>query len=149
MDHEEIKEKLIEFYDGFAPSEIRSLIQYHVEGCEECRTQLDRWKQISKAYLQPLQVGYSEAFVQEVMRNVRRFAPLRESIRWPLFARWAIPALALSATSFAAVFAYTTQRAALSTDTLLTEDANPGLSAGLALDTLNEDQILGLTGEEQ
>ncbi len=77
------------------------------------RRAIQQWKQVSADYLQPLKVESSEIFIQGVMRKVRAYGSKQELSRWSFFARWAVPALALSMTSFAAVFTYAIPTASL------------------------------------
>jgi len=72
-----------------------------------------------KTFLEPLRLESSEVFVQQVMRKVRAFREREEWIRWPVFARWAIPALAISIGSFTVALRYTLQPTPLSTTSVL------------------------------
>ena len=72
-----------------------------------------------KSFLEPLRLEGSEAFVQQVMRKVRAYSEREEWIRWPIFARWAFPALALSIAGFTVALGYTLQPTQLTTTTVL------------------------------
>jgi len=86
----------------------------------------DDW--LEKELLQPLRYEASEAFVQRVMQKVRAYAEREEWIRWPVFARWAFPALALSVASFTLALNYTLQPTKLSADTIFLQDQEPSLA---------------------
>jgi hypothetical protein len=76
----------------------------------------DEW---IKTFLEPLRLESSEAFVQQVMRKVRAYTEREEWIRWPVFARWAFPALALSIAGFTVALGYTLQPVQPSTTSVL------------------------------
>jgi hypothetical protein len=95
-----------------------------------------------RSLLAPLRVESSEVFVQNVMRKVRAYGQRDEWVLWPRFVRWALPALALSVSSFAAAMIYTIGPAPTSPESLLLEDQTQNTSTSWISSPPNEDQIL-------
>src|SRR5689334_21500216 len=96
------------------------------EGMKEENEELpEQWEQTSRAFLQPLRAESSDVFVQAVMRKVREYVRRDEWIRWPVFIRWAYPALALSVASFTLSLAYAMQPARVSMDEVVLADRQP------------------------
>jgi hypothetical protein len=85
----------------------------------------EQWEQTSRAILQPLRAESSDVFVQAVMRKVREYVGRDEWIRWPVFARWAYPVLALSIAGFTLSLAYVMEPVRVSTDEVVLENRQP------------------------
>ena len=144
MDHEWMKEKLFELYDGQLPPESRDVVQSHVDHCAECQILRDEWKQTKGEIIEPLRVANSELFVQNVMRQVRGIALREAKAGWAVFSRWAFPALGLAMTSFALACVLTLRPVSVSTDALLLGDEPPVSTAWLSY-SMNEDPMLDST----
>jgi hypothetical protein len=97
----------------------------HWSNKEESDELPPHWDKISQAFLQPLRAESSELFVQSVMRRVREYSQRDEWIRWPVFVRWAFPALAVSIASFTLSLAYVLQPSAISTEEVVLADREP------------------------
>ena len=143
MNHELIREQLFTYYDGELSPAARSFVEMHLQDCVECREILDGWKQLSARILEPLEGKDSEAFVQQVMRRVRAYGSEPEGIRWPVFARWAYPALALSMAGFVAALVFAQIPANVSTETLLAGGQTASVAGQWLSGPPTEDQLLG------
>lgn len=56
------------------------------------------WQRITAALFKPRKIKDERLFTANVMARVRQLEPM--DVTWPVFARWAIPVLALSFGSF-------------------------------------------------
>jgi hypothetical protein len=95
-----------------------------------------------KKLLEPLRTENSEIFVQNVMRRVRTYDHRQGGILWSHLIRWALPALALSVSGFAAAMIYTVVPDHVSTDALLLADRDQSMSADWLSNPPSVDQIL-------
>lgn len=100
------------------------------------------WEQTSRVFLQPFRMTGSEAFVQNVMRRIRAYDQNEARKHWAYFTRWAIPALALSFTGFAAALVLTVQPIDVSADTVLVASQGQNVAADRLSGLPDEDQIL-------
>ena len=93
MDHEALKSKLYEFYDGELPPPEAQAFARHVLACGECRAEIDAWKEAAQAFLNeapiPAPKGFSARVMARIMEKEAAQAPVRASI-FDLFAlpRW-------------------------------------------------------------
>ena len=106
MDHAWLQERLFEFHDGQLAPAPKALVEEHLSACADCRTELAAWRRTAQAFVQPLRVEPSEAFVRGVMTGIRTLDEETATVQpfWPM--RWAFPALTLSMAGFAAAFLY-------------------------------------------
>lgn len=122
MDHCLPQDVLFAYWDDELATDRRAFVAKHVDACAECRRSLDAWAAASRNVLAPLRVRASESFVQNVMRSVRLYDEQNERLDWRRFVRWAIPALALSAASFAGTLIYTLQPPVVTPDNVISDD---------------------------
>ncbi len=76
MDHESLKNKVFELYDGELPSLEKAEVEQHLAACAECRGLLEGWRASASVLFARPRVAPSEAFVQRVMARIaERGAP--------------------------------------------------------------------------
>ena len=92
--------------------------------------------------LKPLQRATAEAFVQNVMRAVRTLEPLRETLPWRVFVRWAFPALGFAIGSFAVALLYTVPPTPSVTESLLWGEPEAAVVSATAPANATEDPLL-------
>src|SRR4051812_3663991 len=81
MDHQDIKDKLSEFYDGELGARDAQAVEVHLAACAECTAQIQRFKMLSEQIIARPKVQVGEFFVSQVMRRIdsleAKKAPLR------------------------------------------------------------------------
>ncbi len=142
MNHDQLKDQLFAFHDGELSAESHARLKAHVDTCPSCQQSLLEWKDTSRLFLEPLRVKSSEIFVQQVMRRVRALEPEASGLGWPLFVRWAFPALALSVSSFAGAFVYTEQPLTAATPAIFLDEQEQPSALGSLSSVVADDQIL-------
>lgn len=70
MDHEEIRERLFELYDGELRPEERALLEAHLKACPDCCRAHESWGRIAGALFAAPEPPISEAFVGKVMARL-------------------------------------------------------------------------------
>jgi anti-sigma factor RsiW len=149
MDHPQIKLKLFEYLDGLIGAADKQLVEAHLQGCTDCRNQLENWGQISTTLLQPLRADNSELFVQKVMRQVRAYVLKDDAVQWHHFLRWAFPILALSVSGFVLTLAYTLRPVKLSPAALLIGESTSGTSIESLVNASTDDHLMDSALTEQ
>lgn len=93
MNHQELKNKILEYYDGELKGALRSEVGEHLAQCKECKEVYDGWARKARVFprVSPQAVS-SDFFVHQVMEKIREIekpAPAR-----PAFSafRWFVPA---------------------------------------------------------
>ena len=125
MNHHELKEKLLVFYDPELPEEERREIAGHLPSCEECRHVLRRWERISNVLSCGVSASTepSETFVNRVMA---RLAVLEEAQRpagsRASFLKWLLPALGYGFAFFLMFLAISQRELPVNTETVLLSD---------------------------
>ena len=156
MDHETLKSKLFEFYDGeLPPQEARAFAQ-HIASCGECRAEIDAWKSAAETFLNEAEVHAPEGFAARVMARIMEkegaHEPVRASIfellslpRWEVLTAFCASLLILSYFSFDYLQFH---KGAVSNPIALFDNA--GESEGwLVLSKLEKDDVLGMAlGED-
>lgn len=71
MNHEQIKDKIDEYYDGELTSEDARFFKAHLNSCSECRHELTEWEKTSNLFLRShAPVMDTEHFVTRVMARI-------------------------------------------------------------------------------
>ncbi len=70
MDHNQLKEKLFEYYDGEVSPIEHAEIHSHIESCSECRVSLQDWRRISTTFFKTNPKLQSDFFVGRVMARL-------------------------------------------------------------------------------
>lgn len=150
MNHEQIKEKIFEFYDGESSSEDKRFIQAHVMSCSECRDGLAEWEKTSAFFFKDqAAIEPSEYFVTRVMARLPDGS--RKSFRFfdaPMFK------LGLALSGFVVIvwgYLSINARSSDSIETLLMADSRSGAVSNwvIADDVIPSDEFARYTlGEE-
>jgi anti-sigma factor RsiW len=99
MDHEMIKDKIFELYDGELAGGKRQEALAHLNGCQECRELYQGWAKTAKVFFKAPAAQSSEYFVHRVMERVHELETPKPTVRWGLFPRplgWFVPAVGLA-----------------------------------------------------
>lgn len=97
MNHNQIKDALLEFYDGELTAAKATEIRSHLASCSECQAVLDEWKVTSAAlFRSPLPPVESEFFVTRVMSRLNEAAQPSRVEAWSAFWKLGFAAAGLS-----------------------------------------------------
>lgn len=109
MDHNTLKSKLYEFYDGELSEEESQLFSIHLLSCRECQLEIELLKKTALAYFKKPEIQISEGFSEKLMDRIREKIPIEQKSKHFSFLdllslpRWEI-ATALS--MFLLIFSY-------------------------------------------
>ena len=147
MDHETMKRKLFEFYDGALTGIERQQMATHLLQCAECRQAHASWQRTAAALFRRREPQASEAFVQQVLDRLPQSAPRRQVMPWAIRLRWLAPAAGLAALLFIML---RPSESAVSVDAMLLSDHRdqPSTQLVLASNTSSPDDVLGLLMED-
>jgi hypothetical protein len=70
MDHETLKSRLYEFYDGEITQEESRIFSAHIASCGECRSEIEAWEAASEAIYKEAQVQVPDGFSEMVMVRI-------------------------------------------------------------------------------
>lgn len=94
MNHENIKEKLLAFYDQELPEIERQEIKGHLVSCQECAETLKRWEAVSRAIGKIKLDSDPDFFVRRVMNKIEDLErPAVPELRRSFMPKWAMPVL--------------------------------------------------------
>jgi len=138
MGHKEIRELLSDYIDGELDARQRRLVEEHSASCEECRSFLEDWKALSRAFFASPRkpaAEETESFVSRVMAALPEGAdgPQDEpSSTFRLEWRWLFPALGLSFAALTLSFVPSRQEQDPSTTLLLAAGGSDRVSEWIA-----------------
>jgi len=119
MNHDELKEKILEIDDPGLSRPDREELLLHISTCGECRSTFEYWKKIRSVFFRTPEPPSSEIFVQKVMAKVRQVEKPGQ-IGWQ-WTRWMIPAVTgFALAGFALFLSYPLQSAHSSLEPLFT-----------------------------
>ncbi|MCB4756951.1 MAG: zf-HC2 domain-containing protein [Elusimicrobia bacterium] len=97
MEHEDIKEKLILFFDGELPMNEQQIVRQHVESCTKCREELAIWNEIDKRLVASASAAIrnedTEEFVRRVMDKLPRPRTMQSILHWNYSNWWKLAAI--------------------------------------------------------
>jgi len=150
MNHEEIRSKLSELYDGELPEAEKSEVRSHLKGCGECAQSLSRMQAASASLFRIPPIQVRESFVQDVMERLRADEkPARRTLTG-VFARWLVPAAAMGLAAYIFFVSIPQEEIPVSTEALLLVNGREGeISEWVFLPIMPDaDEFLGYTLEE-
>jgi anti-sigma factor RsiW len=142
MDHGEIKNNILAFYDGELFEKERQEVLAHLESCIECRAVLQRWGTTSSVFFRTPPSRVSEDFVHSVMERLEHLESTPSGatkVSWSLLNRWFFPAFVGAALAgFIAVMMVPLEEPRLLMDTILL----PNKTENIPSDWLTSSEIL-------
>jgi anti-sigma factor RsiW len=93
MDHETLRKRLYELYDGELDGAARKELEAHLTLCSECRERIDRWAETSRLIFQTPKPQPSEFFVRTVMSRIQELESQNPAPGWGISLGWLIPAI--------------------------------------------------------
>lgn len=146
MDHDALKQKLMDFYDGELIRIERLEIESHLKACAECRQALEHWRKTAKALFKQPGPEASEFFVQQVLKRIAGAALKRRRPSWA-GVRWLVPAFGLAAMMLVVLRPV---EQAVTVDALLFDDARQQAATRLMLasEKTSQDDVLGFMMED-
>lgn len=146
MDHESMKAKLWELYDGELSGRDREEAEAHLKTCAECAALFARWKTLSGKLFGQAHPARSEAFVQNVMSRVRQAEVTRVPIR-VMPVQWFAPVFGIAAMLLLAI---TPAVQAPSAENMFMGDASDAVTQWVFMGNIPQsDDLLSFVMEER
>ncbi|MFA5975926.1 MAG: zf-HC2 domain-containing protein [Elusimicrobiota bacterium] len=149
MTHDEIKKKLVDFYDGEISETERREVARHLHACRECYKVFAGWDKIAKTFF--WKMSAPEGFSRKVMTTIRCspvvYRKMVEDLEWErwrrIFARWFVPTFAVALAGFVLAMSHPIRRVSTSADELLLSQTDGNVpSEWLTSSSLSQNQVL-------
>ena len=123
MNHENIKEKLLAFYDKELLEAERQELKEHVTSCQECAEILKRWEAASSALSKIKLPEESDFFVRRVMNRIDELErPVVPEPKVSWIPRWVAPVFGYGFAVILMILAISYREPAWSTEAVLIAD---------------------------
>jgi hypothetical protein len=77
MDHDGLRSRLYEFYDGEVSPEEARAFSLHLASCSECRSEIEAWEAASKAFFKEAPARAPDGFSGRIMARIEKNAGVR------------------------------------------------------------------------
>ncbi len=147
MDHEILREKLMEYRDEDFPASERDEISGHLKNCSECQEFLRSWEQIAALSKQGSFKHNGDWFVNQVISRIEALETphAKPGARWSL-PKWLVPVAGYSFALFLMYLAIAHRELPVTMETVLLADV-PGNSQWVFSGESPDTEILGVSQE--